>query len=223
MNKLSIGCCCVLISAFSEASFGADSFYRGQVGTDIWFGATKASGERGQPSNVPSLIISLEHSFPVLPNISFRYTNLVEDDAEFDKFTYTLYYHIFNQDLYTFDVGASFSRFMSGKYTAKDQQEYSFNDATVNLYTYGAVAIPFSPIDVFARIDFGDYGSSDVGNQDYALGIQWKVPINIGTLALNSGYRNSHIDIDELDIPDSVDDPKHIHISGWFVGAIINF
>ena len=207
----------------SSPVWGADSFYSGQVGTDVWMAETKGAGEETEPSNVPSLFIAFEHQFPVLPNLAFHYTNLVEDDVAYDRYSYLFYYHALDTDLYRLDTGINVSRFKDGKYIGVNQQTYHFNATTVTFHAYAQVAIPYTLLDAFAETDIAHLGGDNLRYRDTSLGVQWQTPINMGTLVLRAGYREAKVELNDSDIPSVLSDPESIKSSGWYVGVRVVF
>lgn len=209
--------------ALSFPAWSVDSFYSGQVGTDVWMAETQGSGAATEPSNVPSLYIAFEHQLPFLPNLAFHYTNLFEDDMAYDRYSYVFYYPVLNTDLYRVDSGFKVSRFKDGSYLGADQQTYHFNATTVTFHSYGEVAIPYMVIDAFAEMDIAHLGGDNVRYRDMAMGVQWQIPINMGTLALRAGYRDAKIELRNLLMASSLDDPKSMTSSGVFLGAKVIF
>ena len=209
--------------ALSLPAWSADSFYSGQVGTNVWLAETQGSGSETDPSNVPSLYIAFEHQFPFLPNWAFHYTNLVEDDMAYDRYSYLFYYSALNTELYRLDTGVKVSRFKDGSYVGANLQMYHFNATTVTFHSYGEVAIPYMVIDAFAEMDIAHLGGDNVRYRDMSMGVQWQIPINMGTLALRAGYRESKVELNNLAIPSIVSDPRSITSSGLFIGARVIF
>lgn len=216
-----LGCCLLFFTAFSLHA--AEPFYSAQVGTQVWLGEIRGSGERSDPSNVPSLSFAFEHGFPLLPNLSLRYTNLAERDLSYDALSYTLYYRLIEKPFIGLDTGITLSRFRNGEYLGVDDRTYEFDDNSVSFYTYGEIGLPYLPLMLFGQVNASNYGSRALEYQDLSLGLKWLVPIQAGDLSLHTGYRNSHLELNELSLRETVNDPQTIKISGWFVGVAMIF
>ncbi|MFC3023770.1 TIGR04219 family outer membrane beta-barrel protein [Vibrio zhugei] len=216
-----LGCCLLFFVAFS--TYAVDPFYSTQVGTQVWLGEVQGSGARSQPTNVPSLSLSLEHGFPILPNVSIRYTNLDESDVAYDAVAYTGYYRWLQQPFVRFDIGLTMTSFNRGEYLGQDGRMYEFDGDPLSLYAYGEVDLPYWPWALFGDIQTQLDGSRDLEYQDWSLGLQWLLPIQTGELAVQSGYRNSQLDLNHLSLSPQFDDPQAIKISGWFFGVLLTF
>ena len=216
-----LGCCLLFLIACSTNA--AEPFYSTQVGTQVWLGEVQGSGERSQPSNVPSLSLSFEHGFPILPDFSVRYTNLAENDLAYDALAYTLYYRLVERPFVRFDTGLTVTTFNHGEYLGKGGRVYEFDDSHISLYTYGEVGLPYWPLFLFGQVQTQTYGSDALEYQDLAFGLQWVLSIDTGELALQSGFRDSHLDLHNLAQSPQLNDPQTIKVSGWFFGVLLTF
>ncbi|AQP37041.1 TIGR04219 family outer membrane beta-barrel protein [Vibrio anguillarum] len=202
----------------STASVQAESFYRGEVGADMWWGSTKIDNIRRDDVKTPSIHVAFEHQLPYLPNASIRYTTLEADYASFDKYDYTLYYNLLERQLMSFDAGVTFTQYSGSQYQAPDSLKYSFDKTTFNWYAYATIKIPNTQVDVIGQFDFGDSGG--IKSADVLAGLQYSIPIRAGNVALRGGYRVIDLEFTELD-------PKtknsFVFVDGWFLGAEFQF
>lgn len=209
-----------LLMLVGSSSVAAQSPYNISLGADMWWGSTKVNEIRKDDDKLPSLFIALEHELPYLPNVSFRYTTLDAEYMAFDKYDYTFYYTLFDHELMDFDAGIAFSQFANTKYVAPiGSQEGSvstFDELTWNWYGKASINVPNTNFDVIGQIDFGD--SKGLKTTDLVAGMQYRMPVQAGEIALKAGYRVIDIESDqfEVDVPDH---KGFIFVNGFFLGA----
>ncbi|MEZ8826863.1 TIGR04219 family outer membrane beta-barrel protein [Vibrio amylolyticus] len=222
MNIRGLGLGFLLLVGSSSAA--AQSPYNITLGADMWWGSTKVNEVRKDDDTLPSLFLALEHELPYLPNVSFRYTALDAEFVAFDKYDYTFYYTLLDHELMDFDAGIAFSQFSNSKYVAPIGSQAgsmsSFDELTWNWYGKATINVPNTHFDVIGQIDFGD--SKGLKTTDLVAGMQYRIPVRTGEVALKAGYRVIDIESEKFDV-DVPDHKGFVFVNGFFLGAELNF
>ncbi|MGC9403958.1 TIGR04219 family outer membrane beta-barrel protein [Vibrio genomosp. F10] len=210
-----------LLMLISAPVVNAQSPYSISLGADMWWGSTKVNEVRKDDDQVPSFSVALEHELPYLPNVSFRYTTIDADYMAFDKYDYTFYYTIFDHELMDFDFGVAFSQYSNSKYIAPigsgaNGAPQSFDELTWNWFGKALINVPNTHFDVIGQVDFGD--SKGLKTTDFIAGMQYRLPVSSGELALKGGYRVIDIESDDFTV-DVENHKEFIFANGWFLGA----
>lgn len=203
-----------------------------------------------------SLYVAFEHPLPFIPNAKIASTSLTtegfstldneisfdnksfamgsEVNANFDVsyIDYTLYYEIFDNGLFSFDIGIT-GRDFDGDVsisaisnTAPEGQEPNFitisgmistDEIVPMLYASTIVGLPFTGFNVFAEGNF--LSIDDHTLYDYQVGVSYEVIDNpVVDLNLTAGYRSVKLELEDLN-----DLYTNIDFQGFFVGAIVHF
>lgn len=222
MNKLPLVALVGLLS-FNASSFAAtetDSFYKGKVGADMWWGSTKLNEVRKDDSSSPSLYFAFEHKFPMLPNASIRYTTIDSSDLAFDKYDYTFYYNVLDHDLMHFDAGITVTQYSGSKYIEPvNGGQSDFDELTWSFYGGAEINVPKTNIDFIGSMEFGD--SKGIKSTDLMAGVQYRLPVVDSEVALRGGYRVIDLDSDEVFTSDA--GKSFVMVDGWFMGAELRF
>ncbi|MGF1723068.1 TIGR04219 family outer membrane beta-barrel protein [Vibrio kyushuensis] len=206
----------LLMLASSSAAY-AQSPYRFTLGADMWWGSTKVNEVRREDEKLPSLNIAFEHDLPYLPNVGFRYTTLDAEYMAFDKYDYNFYYTVFDHELMDFDFGIALSQFSNTKYkNATTDKIETFDELTFNWFGKALINIENTNFDIIGQVDFGD--SKGLKTTDLIAGMQYRINVSSGELALKGGYRTIDIESDQFKA-DAPLGKEFIFVNGWFLGA----
>lgn len=197
-----------------------------------------------------SFFIAFEHPLPMLPNARIASTSLetngmtkLGSDFKFDdeKFIkgaevnagfnvsyvdYTLYYELFDNDLFSFDFGltardfdgdvmVSSNKNSSGK--AAQLDTIAVTDIVPMLYIATNVGLPLTGLNLYAQ---GNLLSIDDHTlYDYEVGVSYELVDNLAVgVNVNAGYRSVKLELEDLNNLYS-----NIEFDGVFVGTTIHF
>jgi len=155
-------------------------------------------------------------------------------DAQFDVsyVDYTLYYEIFDNGLFSFDIGLT-GRDFDGDVNVSTQVNtalpgdtpvYSTVEGSIStdeiipmLYASTSVGLPFTGLSVFAEGNF--LSIDDHTLYDYQAGLSYAVMDNIAIdFNLTLGYRAVQLKLEDLN-----DLYSDMEFKGFFAGAVIHF
>jgi outer membrane protein len=190
-----------------------------------------------------SFYIALEHPLPLVPNLLIASTTLDTDgsttltesfefeDTTFDIETpvdttfdisyidYTLYYEIFDNGLFSFDLGLTVRDF-DGDITVKSDIEnasLAVTEMIPMLYASAIVALPGTGLDLFANGNLLSIDSHTL--YDYQMGISYELIDNLAIdVNLTAGYRAVKLQLEDID-----DLYTDIEFKGVFAGVVVHF
>lgn len=203
-----------------------------------------------------SYFIAFEHPIPFIPNAKIAKTSLetdgltnlereitfgdstflegtdVEADFNVSYVDYTLYYELFDNGLFSFDVGLT-GRDFNGDVsvsasinTAPDGETPVYSTSTGRLstdeivpmlYASTIIGLPFTGLNVFAEGNF--LSIDDHTLYDYQAGLSYELIDNIAVdVNLTLGYRSVKLALEDLD-----DLYSDLEFKGVFLGTIIHF
>jgi len=192
-----------------------------------------------------SFYIAFEHFVPLIPNVKINHTQLATSgttqlsstftfnneifDVDASVFTdvdiattdFILYYEIFDNDLFSIDLGLNGKR-ISGDLTIADdasglQTEESFTGIVPLLYSRVEFNLPFSGVGVYAEGNYIDIDGNSLS--DFQAGIKYDVIDSLALdLTLQAGYRDISIELDDVD-----DISSDLSFSGLYAGVEIHF
>lgn len=195
--------------------------------------------------NQGSFYVALEHPIPLIPNIKIASTKLdtiggttlptgnsftfkgqsytggstlaTTLDASFVD--YTLYYEVFDNDLFTFDFGLT-ARDLDAYVKVSDANNSSDLDVSGIIpmaYVATIVGLPFTGFNVFAEANFISYDSQTV--YDAQIGVSYAILDNLAVdFDVTLGYRTVKMELDDLD-----NFYSDLTYDGFFVGAVVHF
>jgi outer membrane protein len=194
-----------------------------------------------------SFYIALEHPLPLIPNILIASTTLDTDGSttltqsfEFDDtifeatapvdttfdisyVDYTLYYEIFDNGLFSFDIGLT-GRDFDGDVTVSSAIEGSSVEATLAvtqivpmLYVSTVVALPGTGLDLFANGNLLSIDDHTI--YDYQVGVSYELIDNLAIdVNLTAGYRAVKLELEDID-----NLYTDIEFKGVFAGVVVHF
>ncbi|WP_411361211.1 TIGR04219 family outer membrane beta-barrel protein [Pseudidiomarina sp. YC-516-91] len=190
-----------------------------------------------------SYFIAFEHPIPLIPNAKVRYNQLRNDGsqvltesfeffgssyaantslnytADFSHTDYTLYYELFDNDLLTFDLGATAKR-VEGIVELRNQNSLQAADTDgwiPTLYSQVRIGIPATQLTVFGLANAISIADSKI--EDYEFGIEYRPIENLAVdVNLQLGYRVFNIELDDLD-----EVYTDLEYSGPFLGVEFHF
>lgn len=220
----------IALPASADALFGGDVSYA-YFSPDTEFtqtGSAKVTSSDGHPSSVSA---SIEHPFPLIPNIKVRYL-----DSDTDKFSvsgmsvantsykyeatdFIFYYELLDTDLVSLDAGFSVSD-INNKLTQSGTSE-KYDNYVFGGYANAELGLPNTPLSLYAEAVLG-FVSSDSGTttSDIQAGIRYSLISTAVKLTLDAGYRI--IDNDYDDFGSGNLDGK-FHQDGFFGGVTLDF
>lgn len=194
--------------------------------------------------------VALEHPIPLLPNIrvvknefattgdatltndfdfgggEFGTGDVVGSGFDVDFIDYTLYYEIFDNGLFSFDVGLTARDFdgdvdvtliESASTTSTDAGTLSVSEIAPMLYTAVELGIPATDLSLFASGNFLSF--DDHSMYDIEAGVSYALLDNLAVdLNLNVGYRVVKLELEDLD-----DLYTDLEFEGVFAGATLHF
>lgn len=220
------------------ANQGDGSFGEGEIDQAVFDFDDKNQG---------SYFIALEHPIPLIPNMKVASTTLntvggasvsgtfdfgsvtfdadKELDTTFDTsyIDYTLYYELFDNDLFTFDFGLT-ARDLDSQIKMVGEVNGSSTSSDLSaqgilplLYLNTIIGLPFTGFNVFAEANFLSYDDNTV--YDYQIGVSYALLDNLAVdLELTAGYRAVKLELNDLDNLYS-----DLTFDGVFAGAIVHF
>lgn len=191
---------------------------------------------------------ALEHPIPLIPNIKIASSELetagtavlttdfefgdavfnngdsVTTDFDISYIDYSLYYEIFDNDLFSFDAGVTLRDFDGDIRVAVDVSSLGSTDGTLDvssivpmLYVSTIVGIPTTDFNLFAEGNFLSFDDHTL--YDYQAGISYALLDNIAVdFDVTFGYRAVKLELEDLD-----DLYTDIEFKGLFAGAVVHF
>jgi len=223
MNKPALALMTTAALSMGSTVAMAESSISGDVGADMWFADTKIDEHRRGDAPAPTFYFSLEHELAYVPDFSFRYTSVDADYAGFDKYDYTFYYKILERELMTFDAGVMLTQYTNSHYRTKESATpiYNFDETTFNWYAYAEIHVPDTNFDIIGQFDFSN--SSGIKSADVMTGVQYKIGLGNGDLALRGGYRVIDLEFTDLAEQSPSTNQSFVFVNGFFLGAEYNF
>ncbi len=172
INKLIIATA-ITFSTFSNADI---------LGGSFGFDYLRNTDSNINNKSSASIYASFEHFVPIIPNFKIRYTNFDYTnstkfvDAELNKTDLILYYEVFDNSLFSIDLGANF-QYMDASYGFKDSKNWKpavYGQALVSMST---------PFEIFAEASIGK------DNYDAQAGVSWVMDLIAADAKLKLGYR----------------------------------
>jgi outer membrane protein len=199
-----------LLALFSHSAMAADD-WRFAAGVETWNaqGSGQLAGEGHDYDDNYNWngYLQLEHDVFLLPNAKLEMADFSTSGGSFDNemtaYDLTLYYRLFNNDMFQIDLGATGRRY-DGDFN-QGAHEDSYEDNVLMAYTSAEMRLGSG----FAL--FGDLRMNDASNKDYRLGASYKfssLPIKV-----RAGWREAELDFDKVDQT----------IDGWFFGGEFTF
>lgn len=192
-----------------------------------------------------SFYIAFEHFVPLIPNIKVSHTQLstsgvtpltssfsfngevfdldssISTDADITTTDFILYYELFDNDLFSIDVGLN-GKYINGDLLVADtatslQSEQSFSGVIPLLYSRAEFNLPFSGLGVYVEGNYIDIDGNSLS--DFQAGINYDVIQSVALdLTLQAGYRDISIELDDIDNISS-----DLGFSGVYAGVEIHF
>lgn len=202
-----------------------------------------------------SFFVALEHPIPLIPNMkvasttldtvggttitgSYTFEGITYDagsalDTTFDTsyVDYTLYYEIFDNDLFTLDLGLTARDLDSqiqvvGQVTTEIEgvEEVSSQSSTLSasgfiplVYVNTVVGLPFTGVNLFAEANFLSYDDNSI--YDYQVGVSYALLDNFAIdFDVTLGYRSVKLELNDID-----DLYSDLEFKGIFAGAVVHF
>lgn len=193
-----------------------------------------------------SFFIAVEHPLPLIPNAKISFTNLdttglvtLTSDIDFANETfseglavqtmfdvsyldYTLYYEIFDNGLFSFDLGLSV-RDIDGDITVATQTDTpttgvnSIDAMIPMLYVSTKIGLPLTGLNLMAEGNFLSIGDNTL--YDYQAGISYELIDNLAIdMDITLGYRALKLELDDVDNIYS-----DLDFKGVYAGTVIHF
>ncbi len=256
MKKLIIGAALAAASPLATADtilglyVGADSWQAqtsGAISTN-----DSLQNYKFDDSSFTNFYAALEHPVPLVPNVKVKYNQLELDgsfsgaikfgDTEFgltpsgntitadlSHIDYVFYYEIFDNDLFSIDLGVAGKQFdgditMSGAPMVNGQLTDALMTETVAFsgivpvgYAAIEVVFPFTGLSAFAEGSMLAIDDNEV--RDYQVGLAWEFIDNMAVdMALKVGYRSLIVELDDFD-----DVYSDLEVDGFFAGVQVHF
>lgn len=200
-----------LLALCSQGAMAADD-WRFSAGADIW--AAEGSGQvynriaDGYDDDYNwNGYLQLEHGIILVPNAKFEVSDFSTSGGNFKNemtvYDLSLYYRLFNNNLFKIDVGLTGRRY-DGELVTLNRSGY--DEDTLMAFAGTEVYLPNTGLAAF-----GDLRVRDADNYDYRLGASYKfssLPVKV-----RAGWRDASVDFSPVDQ----------HINGWFVGGEFTF
>jgi len=147
-------------------------------------------------TNNISAYLAIEHFIPLLPNAKIKYSDLTTETSAASKTikgsaaNAILYYQLFDNDLFEFDLGLAYTRLES------DYENMSKNLAQA----YGAakLQIPGTGMHAFAELISGSLSSDTATDAELGLAYTFN-PDSILNIAVRAGYRYQDAEINQFE------------------------
>lgn len=200
-----------------------------------------------------SFFIAVEHPFPLIPNIRVSASDLDTDgstilnqpfefggevyapgdnvDTDFDVsyVDYTLYYELFDNGLFSFDMGIT-ARDFDGDITVSNTTDsgegeepsitssnVSTNDIIPMVYVATNIGLPFTGFNLYAQGNLLSLDDSTV--YDYEAGISYELIDNLAVdVNLTVGYKAVKLELEDMD-----DLYSDLDFDGIYAGAVVHF
>jgi len=137
--------------------------------------------------------LAIEHFIPMIPNAKLKYSDLTTESSA-DSTTIDgsaanaiLYYQLFDNDLFEFDLGLAYTRLES------DLDNKNLGQA----YAAAKLQIPGSGIHTFAELISGSLSSDKATDAELGLAYTFN-PDSILNIAVRAGYRYQDAQINEF-------------------------
>ncbi len=192
-----------------------------------------------------SLYVALEHMVPLVPNIKVNYTTLDSDGVtnlntafEFDGNVYTentallstvdmdstdliLYYELFDNDLFSFDLGIN-GKYIEGTFFVEDVDSGTSGNAAFKgiipmAYSRVMFSFPFTGLSAYAEGSYLSFDDHEVRDVQAAITYSFIESLALD-MTLQVGYRDVSVDIEDLD-----DIYADLTYDGVFAGLEIHF
>ncbi len=255
---VSVSCACLLSTPANADAIGL--YVGGQIWANQADGAfgesTNLTDFNLKDEEQGSYFISIEHPLPFIPNAKLAYTTLdttgaasltseykfgdqtfsvgANASATFDLSynDYTLYYELFDNGLFSFDLGFT-ARDFDGDVTvtATAQSTDSEGNAVTStitgrevisefvpmLYASTVIGLPFTGFNLFAEGNFLSF--DDHVMYDYQAGVSYELVDNLAVdVNVTAGYRAVRLELEDLDgLYTDLD------FDGLFAGVVVHF
>jgi outer membrane protein len=208
-------------------------------------GADNQSVFEFDDKNQGSFYVAFEHPIPLIPNIKIASTTLdtvggtqIESSFQFNNVTYsaestlnttlnasfvdyTLYYELFDNDLFTFDFGLT-ARDLDASILVIEpittlQSGLDVSGIIPMAYVSTIIGLPFTGLNIFAEANFISYDDQTV--YDAQIGVSYAILDNLAVdFDVTLGYRTVKMELNDLD-----DFYSDLTYDGFFAGAVVHF
>ncbi len=195
--------------------------------------------------NQGSFYVAFEHPIPLIPNIkigsttldtvggtqlttNFSFNNIAYSaDATIDTtldasfVDYTLYYELFDNDLFSFDFGLT-ARDLTANieiFEPESQLQSGLDVSAVIPLAYlnTIIGLPFTDLNIFAEANFISYDDQTI--YDAQVGVSYAILDNVAVdFDVTLGYRTMKMELNDLD-----NFYSDLTYDGMFAGAIVHF
>lgn len=193
-----------------------------------------------------SYYLALEHPLPFLPNIRLQHNQLsaagtseisagfslggdtfasnttVRNDVDLTNTDYVLYYELFDNSVFSFDLGIN-AKYVKGDVSVAETVENGasaqqrISQIVPMLYTSAAVGLPLTGLELFARGSAVSYDGSRL--YDVQGGLAYALLDNLAVdMTLKLGYRAVNMRLDDVD-----DLYADLKFNGVFAGIELHF
>ncbi|WP_286264413.1 TIGR04219 family outer membrane beta-barrel protein [Thalassotalea atypica] len=251
---------CASILSFSAHADAVGLYIGGQVWDNAASGVFGESSDMVDfnlsDEQQGSYFIAIEHPFPFIPNVKLSSTDLEtsgstllgsnfefggEDfasgsqaSADFDLsyIDYTLYYELFDNGLFSFDVGLTARDFDGDISVSSTMQSTdpdgnpisetltgseSISEIVPMLYAYTNIGLPLTGLNFFAEGNFLSF--DDHMMYDYQAGISYELVDNLAIdVNVTAGYRAMKLELEDLD-----ELYTDLEFDGLFAGVVVHF
>jgi len=200
-----------------------------------------------------NLFIAFEHPLPLIPNIriaqssldtdgssqldtdfefggeTYNENNILDTSFEVSYTDYTLYYELFDNGLFSFDLGITARDFDSditvshsvtsgeGDDTITKSSTLSASEFVPMLYVAANVGLPFTGFNFYAQGNL--LSISDSTLYDYEAGISYELVDNLAVdVNLTAGYKAVKLELDDID-----DLYTGLDFDGVYAGVVVHF
>jgi outer membrane protein len=190
-------CTAIIASAISMPSmamFDLDIYTGIDYRTTSTSQSYSGTNEDLQDTNNLSGYLALEHFIPMLPNAKLKYADLstetTADSTTIDGSATNaiLYYQLFNNPLFDFDLGLSYTRLES------DLDKKNLGQ----VYGAAKVQVPGTDIHAFAEVISGSLSSDKATDAELGLAYTFN-PDSILNIAVRAGYRYQDAEINNFE------------------------
>ncbi|PJG57937.1 TIGR04219 family outer membrane beta-barrel protein [Aeromonas cavernicola] len=201
----------VVLACGSQGAMAAND-WRFVAGVDIWSAQGSGQAYGASASHYDDHYnwngyLQLEHGLILLPNAKLEVSDFSTSGGAFKNelsaYDLTLYYRLFNNNLFKIDLGVT-GRHYDGEQVTFGRRGYSQD--SLMAYVGSDVSILNTGLALF-----GDLRSHDADNYDYRLGASYK--FSSMPVKLRAGWREANVDFDNIDQ----------RIDGWFMGGEFTF
>ena len=201
----------VVLALCGQGVMAADD-WRFAAGTDAWSaqGGGQAYGNSANHYDDNynwNGYLQLEHGIILLPNAKIEVSDFSTSGGAFKNeltaYDLSLYYRLFNNDLFKIDLGLT-GRQYDGELVTLGRQGY--DEEILMAYVGSEIYVPGTGLAAF-----GDLRVEDADNYDYRVGASYQ--FSSLPLKLRGGWREAKVDFSQVDQ----------QIEGWFVGGAVSF